>query len=469
MSGESSMPARAGRRLLDLASRSSLLVLMLALALAAIFYTVYDLCFMPAYPIADWLINYSAGFVRRGLPGELILLAAHATHLPPPWLAAAAPVALYIASLFGVYRLAAPLRRDPLWYAMLFSPAALAFMILAALNGCRKEVLLLAALTATILFLRRRPSAVALSLLIAALFAVMVLSHDALYCCFLYFFAAVAIDTKSLKYAAKVMAAPFVLALLLIAIVARHPGDEAVAIAVCKSVGGRWQGVDGIRDLCSGSIGHIGWTLAKTRREELANLHFWPLYAVLAVLSFAPFIIALIVLYKRDGLRFEAKVIAWIAALCALLSLPLFYLTIDWGRWIHMQVLCLLLVILMAAHRAPGFQPVHPSADANPVESASATSLRARRAISPAAASPKPPAAASAKPLGAGSAKPLGAGKWWRAPLLAAVVLYCAGWTLPVAGIQTLRFGYLELPLYFHRDFRLERQLHAWQTIDRGW
>jgi hypothetical protein len=30
----------------------------------------------------DWLINYSGGFVRRGLPGELFLLAARALQVP---------------------------------------------------------------------------------------------------------------------------------------------------------------------------------------------------------------------------------------------------------------------------------------------------------------------------------------------------------------------------------------------------
>jgi hypothetical protein len=420
------MLSKAGHRFLAFASRYSLTVLMIALASAATFYAGYDLCFAPAYPIGDWLVNYSHGFVRRGLPGELILLAAHTAHVPPAWIAAAVPVLIYVAFLFGVYRLAAPLRRDALWHAMLFSPAALAFGIISPMNALRKEVLLMAALTATIFLVRRGISAAVLSLVVTALVAVMALSHDALYCCFPYFFAAAAVGTGSLKYAAKVMALPSVVAALLIDIIQQHHGDEATAIAICRSVGGHWSGVDGTRDLCSGAIGRLRWTLAQCRQEELQNLHYWPLYALLAVLSFAPFIVALVVLYRRDGLRFEVKVISWIAALSAVTSLPLFYLTIDWGRWIQMQVVCLLLVILMAAQRARGFQP-----DAN--------------------------------------RKPLGAGKPWRATLLTGVFLYCTCWTLPVLGLQAGRLGYIELPLSFHREFRLMRQIHGWQTIDRGW
>jgi hypothetical protein len=413
-------------RLSKLAHRYLLQLFMVALVVMALFYSCYDLVFEPYYPIADWLINYSQGFVRRGFIGEIILLAAHLMHVPPPWMVVVVQMAIYVAFLSGVYKLAAPLRRYALWYWIMFSPAALAFMILAPMNTVRKETLAAALLTATIFILKRRPSAVALSLIITAFFAAMVLSHDALFCCFPFFFAAVAVSTKDLKYAAKVMVLPFVLALLLMNLVRLHPGSEAIAAGVCRSVGGRWTGVDDTRDLCAGAIGHLGWTIAKTRHEEVRNLQYWPLYAVLAVLSLAPYVVALTTLYRRDGLRFEVKVIAWTTALCALASAPLFYLSIDWGRWIQMQVVCLLVLILFAAQRAKGFQPN--------------TQIQ-----------------------------PVGEGRWWRGPLLVGLFLYSTCWTLPVLGMQSVRFGYFDLPMYFHRQFKLVRQLHGYETIDRGW
>lgn len=417
---------RGARRLSEFASRYSLEFLMIALVVAAAFYSVYDLCFEPAYTIADWLINYTDGFVRRGLPGEFILLTARLVHIPPPWMVLVVQIAVYVALLAGVYKLAKPLRRNMLWYAMMFSPAALAFMILAPQNSVRKETLAPAVLALTIFLVRRSLSGVSLSVIITVLLAALVLSHDAVFCCFPYIFAAVAVGTRSVKYAAKITAAPYVVAALLIGLVTRHPGNMSVAIDVCKSVGGRWIDRDDFRDLCAGAIRHLSWTISKSRQEELANLYYWPLYAVLLVLSLAPFVIALVLLYRKDGLRFEVKVTAWIAALSAALSAPLFYLTIDWGRWIQMQVLCLLLMILFIAQSAKSFLP-----DPN--------------------------------------ARPIGEGRQWRPVLLAGVFLYCTCWTLPVLGMQPVRFGYAEIPLYFHRQLRLMRQMHAWQTIDRGW
>jgi hypothetical protein len=413
-------------RLLDFAARNSLRLFMVALLLAALFYSIYDLCFAPAYPIGDWLINYSDGFVRRGLIGEVILLAAHATHIPPPWLAVVVQLTIYSLFLLGVYRLAAPLRRGPLWYAMIFSPAALAFMILSPFNGVRKETLAPATLTAVIFLLRKKPHPVVLSLTITVFFAVMALSHEAPYCCFPYFFAVIALATRDLKYAAKIMVAPFIVAGLLFELTRLYPGNQSAAIVICHSIGGHWLGDDDFRNLCSGAILRVGFTASIVRHEVQGILHYWPLYAVLAVLSLAPYIAALVVLYKRDGLRFDVKVISWIAALCALASSALFYFGMDWGRWIQMQILCLLLVILMAAQHAPGFQP-------DP------------------------------------DARPLGAGRAWRKPLLIAVFLYCTCWTLPVLGMQTVRFGYIALPRYLYREFKLMHQMHGWQVIDRGW
>lgn len=411
---------------LDLASRYSLRLFITALLLAAIFYSFYDLCFAPAYAIGDWLINYSGGFVRRGLIGEFILLAAHATHIPPPWIAVFLQIPIYITFLLGVYRLAAPLRRDLLWYAMIFSPGALAFMILAPFNGVRKETLAPASLIAVIFLLRKKPHPVVLSLTITGLFAVMLLSHEAPYCCLPYFFAVIALATRNPRYAAKVMVGPFIVAAMLFDIVRLYPGNEAVAIVICRSVGGRWLGDSDFRNLCSGAIEQLRSTLPRLQRERLLQAHYWPLYTVLAILSIAPYIAALIVLYKRDNLRFDVKVICWTAALCAFASAPLFYFALDWGRWIQMQIVCLLLLILMTAQHAPSFQP-----DAK--------------------------------------IKPFGAGRPWRRPLLVAVFLYCTCWTLPVLGLQDVRFGYIALPRYLYRDFRFMYQMHAWQTIDRGW
>lgn len=418
---------KSGReqRLWALASTYSLEILIGACALCALVFELYAVCYIPQYTIADWLINYSQGFVRRGLVGQVVLLAARPLHMPPPIMVCLVQLIVYGIFLRGVYILAKPLRRDILWYALMFSPATLTFPITNVAMGIRKEVLMHMFLVCTIFLIRRKMPAVALSLYITAFLGTLVLSHETLACCFPYFFAAVAIGAGNLVSPLKIMAAPLAMAAVLENIARKHIGTLSVSMGICRSVGGRWVGANDSHNLCAGAIGHISWTIEMYRKEELENLHYWPLYAMGAVLALAPLVTALVVMYRRDRLRFEVKVIATIATLCALLSVPLFYLAIDWGRWIYMQTICLLLLILMAAQHAKGF-------------------------------------------LRESKAPPLGEGKRWRIPLLAALVLCYSVWTLPVVGLSPQRYGYFDIPRALYANYESGKHQLRWDQIDRG-
>ncbi len=89
----------------------------------------------------DWLINYTGGFVRRGLPGELILLFSRLVHIPPVLVASVVPLVLYAllyASIWRLYRRSS----GSFWtFAALVSPATLAFPILDPVGALRKELL----------------------------------------------------------------------------------------------------------------------------------------------------------------------------------------------------------------------------------------------------------------------------------------------------------------------------------------
>src|ERR1700744_2630943 len=134
------MKSGRAQRLWVLASTYSLEILIGACALCAIVFELYAVCYIPQYTIAEWLINYSQGFVRRGLIGQVVLLAARPLHMPPPIMVYLVQLIVYGIFLRGVYILAKPLRRDILWYALMFSPATLTFPITNVAMGIRKEV-----------------------------------------------------------------------------------------------------------------------------------------------------------------------------------------------------------------------------------------------------------------------------------------------------------------------------------------
>ena len=97
--------------------------------------------------IGDWLINYAGGFVRRGLMGELLLLAGDAGHIRTESLAYAVQLLAYAAYMGFSYLLIR--KTDGASYLLLiFSPFIFYFQINDPILGLRKECLLFALLAA---------------------------------------------------------------------------------------------------------------------------------------------------------------------------------------------------------------------------------------------------------------------------------------------------------------------------------
>jgi hypothetical protein len=187
-----------------------------------------------SFQIGDWLINYSGGFVRRGLLGSPLLYLAHATHLPLLWLTLALQVAIFLAFYLCLYQL---LRRTfwnlPL-LALFLSPATLAFIPLNPLMGFRKEILLLALLTAIVLpsFQKLPPGLQSPLLAIAA--AALVLAHEGLFLYLPYLGAAIYLQQHNFRRSLRIVAAPLAAALIAMLAILLHPATPQATAAACS-------------------------------------------------------------------------------------------------------------------------------------------------------------------------------------------------------------------------------------------
>jgi len=152
-----------------------------------------------------------------------------------------------------------------------------------------------------------------------------------------------------LRETARIMADPLVGSLLAGIAVMRSSGDLNVARTICGSLGESFEGL-GDRGLCGGSIAWLQESLSEAHRQVSAqarSFHFVAIYGVMALLSLAP---AAVISWRLRARR-ELKVIGACAALSGLGSLALFYSGVDWGRWIHIHAVCLMLVLLAALRR----------------------------------------------------------------------------------------------------------------------
>ena len=376
--------------------------------------------------IGEWLINYSGGFVRRGLLGEGLLLAHHATGLPLIGLTATLQMALY--GLF--YASLLPLLRGVRWslplVALLLSPATLAFTVLDPPTSVRKEVLLFLALSVlinAIVFLRPRAWQIGLGLSIAG--PVVVLAHEGLaaylpYLCMpLLVRSGIGRTVPLLRASARIVALPLLLSALACAAVLTHAGGHEQAQAVCRSIGARLDGQPG--GLCNGAIAYLGLSPVQARAETLRAIRFYSYgtrYPLPILLAALPIVLLFATRLRADRYDVATRRLLSVMAIALLLSLPLFVVARDWGRWIEIHATCLLLLFLLM-ERAP----------AAPADAALSAIDRHHRPWRPVRVLP-----------------------------LIALALYATCWTLPAVGIFPGRFGYVDLVRYL-RNYRTRPHL----------
>ena len=315
------------------------------------------------WAIGEWLTNYSAGFIRRGLVGEVVLLLGHVSGIPLAWIAFGIQVAVYLIFLWCVYRLTDGLRWGWMVVAVLLSPATLGFIVLDPPNGFKKEILLFAALAAVIcLLLFAKIKDWQMAVLQSALGVILVLSHEPLLFYLPYIFAADAIHARSMKRALKIAVWPAILCSIAAVSVLLHPGDRAMAEKICSSVGGVL-GTMEVHDanVCGGALLWLEQSLPEAHLYVMAAVgkhHLFILYGLLSVPTLFPAIAALVMLYRRDAARREVKIIAVCSAVAFAGALAIFYSGRDWGRWLHIHAVCLMLLVLMVSRgERPGVQP----------------------------------------------------------------------------------------------------------------
>jgi hypothetical protein len=323
-------------------------------AFVTLCYGVLNVLDKNEWVIGDWLINYRGGFVRRGLPGEVVLRAGHMLHLSPMYMVLALQVLTYVAMFYSVWRLLARTSWSAWVLVMLVSPATLAFQVLDPLAGLRKEEILLGGLGMLLVFLLdRMPSAPWLSLYLTVLGVSCVLSHEALIFFVPYLFAAMAIGLDSVPRALKICAIPFLVTAACGYIVRRHIGGAATARAICSSLGfGVTTGK--LPPMCSGAIEYLTRDTASARidTEAYARVyHSVRLYTIDALLAIVPYSVAFASLWRHSTLRRDLLVVASIALVSIAASLPLFIYATDWGRWIYIHLFCVFLLLLFIDYR----------------------------------------------------------------------------------------------------------------------
>lgn len=273
------------------------------------------------YTTADWLINYSAGFVRRGLFGELFL-AVVPSGPAAIWVLTALQVILYgIVLAFGAWFVRS---RDFSWssIALAVGPATLGFFAWSPQAAGRKEVLAYVALALLVWSVTAagRRAAVVLPLIALALFALGTFSWEATA---LFLPAVVYLLFRpggAARFRRLLSAAFAAVGVAGVALSFATDRSAGAAAAICATV--REHGFTGPA-ICSGAIDWLQMSMADGIHGVVDSFPLFLGYIPLLVLAAVPFALA----------PWVRRNILW-TVLVTGAFVPLMVIAQDEGRWI---------------------------------------------------------------------------------------------------------------------------------------
>lgn len=313
--------------------------------------------------IGDWLINYQGGFVRRGLLGDLFFRISQATGVHIILLVVVFQVVVYLLFFLCTYRLARSSSFSISTAFLLFSPAFILFTVLSPNGAFRKEVLLLAALSALCYFLtvhqrggQPRTSLLLSYVAISSVF--LVLNHEMLTLFLPYLIAAIIIHEKGwgdLSKKATLALLPAVLITLLVFLFFK--GDGHTVNAVCASLKDHAP-EDCLSTEITGAVTFLKADLTFARHfvEDSFVATTALAYGLSAIFSVIPFVLV----YFSSGFAAvrQNKTLLKSLTLCVIsaliLTVPLLWVMADYGRLIYLHVSCLTLLALMLIQEPDG-------------------------------------------------------------------------------------------------------------------
>jgi len=286
------------------------------------------------YLTADWLINYNFGYIKRGLPGTILLyyfnnsvkLLNFITFLLS---------SIYILNIFLTLRLFTKHKQNYISYMLLLSPATLLFPLFDSQAAFRKEML---GFTVLLIMLNSEKSKFRMQLLALCqiLFSFAIFSHE------INLFFSLPILFVLKKHYQEIGIKKYILFLLPIFLniffYFFFSNDELtmrlIKDSICSDLLLR-----GLGSLCStGIFDYIYWdfnaNLNQTLFHVLNKQNQYQNYIYLFLLSFLPLIFT----------NFLKKNIFFLV-LFGTSFVPLFFLAIDWGRWIHIIIFTISLLI----------------------------------------------------------------------------------------------------------------------------
>ena len=329
----SSLPVSDGARRAWLVAQCVLIAAYLFLVIV-----VQRLAASNAWITGDWLINYSDGFIRRGLVGEIGRQLHHAAGIDPVWDVVMCKAFCYATLCATLLILAARRTATLVEIIILLSPALLPFEINDPMGSGRKEVFLLAVFVLYVVAdefhqgTQQPPRQQWRFWFLLLSLPILTLIHEGLFLFFPFFLLYAWMKRDDAPGEALSFGVPYLLSVGAMALSWIFRGSSGVAASMCSSL----TSMALSPDICSGS------TAALERYEIRIDAGDMQRYLLLAMLTFGP-----LLWYSAQAIsaprrrRFLTGV-----GLASLSTAPLYVMSEDWGRWLHVTAMLVFVTTL---------------------------------------------------------------------------------------------------------------------------
>ena len=329
----SALPVSGGARRAWLVAQCVLIAAYLFLVIV-----VQRLAASNAWITGDWLINYSDGFIRRGLIGEIGRQLHYAAGIDPVWVVVICKAFCYAAMCATLLILAARRTASLVEIIILLSPALLPFEINDPMGSGRKEVLLLAVFVLYVVAdefyqaTQQSPRQRWRFWYLLLSLPILTLIHEGLFLFFPFFLLYAWMKHDDGRGEALSFGVPYGVSAGALALSWIFRGSTGIAASMCSSL----TSMALSPDICNGS------TAALERYDVRIGAADIQRYLLLAILTFGP-----LLWYSAQAIsaprrrRFLTGV-----GLATLSTAPLYVMSEDWGRWLHVTAMLVFVTTL---------------------------------------------------------------------------------------------------------------------------
>lgn len=292
------------------------------LALIVVFLEEYTLHYDP-WILGDWVINYyDGGFKRRGLLGTLFFIIQDTTGIKLTYLVFTTQLILYTLFFYIYYLIVRHKTITFGYFLLIFSPFFLLFYPNDTAAIGRKEILLFVLYAYLIYNIRTNKLSVVKEHIIILLLAIISLMHELTFFFIPYFlFSIYNHSKKGRDDQLRILIYSSIMILLLTVIfIFGNKINSGHSLEILKARG----------------VVFRGGGILKFKRESFeiiaANINGYYLYffsLLYQIILFRKFLSTVRTRYRKNYI--------YMGVFCFFFSLPIFFLAVDWGRWLHIH------------------------------------------------------------------------------------------------------------------------------------